>query len=360
MAIDEVSAAKKQRFVVLDGLRGAAAMMVLILHTAFIFPSASLAVDFFFMLSGFVLAHGYGDRLRDGHDRKQFVIARLIRLWPLYLLGCAIALPACAGMALFHWSFWNFKVLLLATVTAPFFILLPYDVFSIPLNPPGWSLSFELMANAVFLFVGTRLRWAVGMTVAWAALLVWAVYLYHGGSTGWTSFWGSFPRVFFAFFCGVLLYRAWQGQWLPRISVAPWMIIVALIAICAWDPPKHRIYYAVVLLVLNPTLIWLGACSTARGALERVCVLFGDLSYGVYVLHVPIIMVVEGLRFLLMSGNAATYVPTGATWWLTQPIALGVAYVLTYRFDAPVRRALARRFLARGGTKSSVPVSGAA
>ncbi|MFC3441654.1 acyltransferase family protein [Sphingobium rhizovicinum] len=340
-----ITGGSSARFIVLDGVRGMAALMVLILHSAFIFPSASLAVDLFFMLSGFVLAHGYGARLDNGEQRKRFVIARLIRLWPLYLLGCLIAIPPAIGMALFNWSFWNFEVLALSIVTAPFFILLPYDSFSIPLNPPGWSLCFELLANAVFLFTATRLKPTLFILALAGPLLLYGVYAYQGGPTGWYSLWGAFARGFFSFFTGVLIYRLWSNGLLPRIRVPALLILAIVAAICMYDPPKHRIYFAAVLFVVNPLLIWLGGCATASGRTARLCALSGELSYPVYVLHVPIIMIVEGLRFLMTGGVASAYVPTGATWAITIPISMALAWLLHFHWDVPFRRKLTDRFL---------------
>ncbi|HEX7694251.1 MAG TPA: acyltransferase family protein, partial [Sphingomonas sp.] len=91
---------EKRRFVVLDGMRGLAALSVVALHTAQYFPSqtgparAYLAVDFFFMLSGFVMAHAYGDKLRAGLTIKGFAEIRLARLYPMIFLGVTLGLLA--------------------------------------------------------------------------------------------------------------------------------------------------------------------------------------------------------------------------------------------------------------------------
>jgi len=89
------------RFEALDGLRGVAALSVVAAHVYFLFgyafPSIDLAVDFFFALSGFVLAHAYGERLRGGMGAGRFMLLRLIRLYPLYILGTTIGLMCLAG-----------------------------------------------------------------------------------------------------------------------------------------------------------------------------------------------------------------------------------------------------------------------
>jgi peptidoglycan/LPS O-acetylase OafA/YrhL len=339
---------RRERFVALDGLRGVAALMVLILHSAMIFPSSMMAVDLFFMLSGFVLAYGYHDRLDSAADRWRFVKSRLIRLWPLYLLGCLLALPSAIGMTIFGWNYWTPFVLGLAIVTAPFFILLPYDSYTIPLNPPGWSLSFELIANAVFLFVGVRWRSTLAIVAISAPLLFWGILAYSGGTTGWHSLIGAFPRTFFSFFTGVLLFQLWRTSWAPRIALPVVVLIALLVAMCVLDPRQERRYHAFVLFLFNPALIWLGASATARGLVARLCSWLGELSYGIYVLHVPIIMAIEGLRFLMtIGGDAATYQPDGSTAWISIPLSIAAAHVLTYHWDIPLRLRLTRRFLPR-------------
>ncbi len=93
------SAAERSiKFTVLDGLRGVAALCVVQTHTQDLLlgdtlPTAYLAVDLFFLLSGFVLAHAYEERLRQGMTLHRFMLARLVRLYPLYLAGIAIAVP---------------------------------------------------------------------------------------------------------------------------------------------------------------------------------------------------------------------------------------------------------------------------
>jgi peptidoglycan/LPS O-acetylase OafA/YrhL len=86
------------QFATLDGLRGVAAIAVTSLHFRFelgkfLLPHSYLAVDFFFVLSGFVLAYAYEDRLSEGMKPIQFLRLRVIRLYPLYLIGTLIVRP---------------------------------------------------------------------------------------------------------------------------------------------------------------------------------------------------------------------------------------------------------------------------
>src|ERR1017187_8440436 len=83
----------------LDGLRGVGAFMVVMRHVPGFFgpirvPESFLAVDLFYLVSGFVVAHAYGERLNAGGFLKAFMKTRLIRLYPLYFIGMAIGLVA--------------------------------------------------------------------------------------------------------------------------------------------------------------------------------------------------------------------------------------------------------------------------
>lgn len=100
-------ATARRTFHTLDGLRGVAAGTVLIYHFPSLWspasaPSAYLAVDLFFLMSGFVIEHAYGQRLATGLGVRRFLLLRLIRLYPLYLVGTGITALAIAGAMLAH------------------------------------------------------------------------------------------------------------------------------------------------------------------------------------------------------------------------------------------------------------------
>ncbi len=144
----------RSSFESLNALRGIAAFLVLLFHLAPDFPalpffgSAYLSVDLFFMMSGFVIAYAYDDKLRGGLGFWRFVEIRVIRLYPLYLLGLAIA-----AVPLALWACHGEKWLLhdLARRLAWGVTLLPRPVADPAqwwtLDPPAWSLIYELAFN---------------------------------------------------------------------------------------------------------------------------------------------------------------------------------------------------------------------
>jgi peptidoglycan/LPS O-acetylase OafA/YrhL len=162
----------KRTFVTLDGLRGVAAFAVLVRHTLtynLLFESY-LAVDFFFVLSGFVLEHAYGKRLRGEMSPAAFMKVRLIRLYPLYALALALSTvptltqylhgnPPAPGVAIDYAA----AILFLPTPASP-------SLF--PLVGPSWSLFFELVANGAFAIFWRRLGNRVLMAVVFGSALV--------------------------------------------------------------------------------------------------------------------------------------------------------------------------------------------
>ncbi len=344
----------RHRFLVLDGVRGIAAIMVMVMHAGFYFPMSLLAVDLFFMLSGFVLTHAFGERLETWPQKRDFIVSRFIRLEPLWLVGCAMTIPAAIGMAIFHWADWSFPMLAVSIVTAPFFIIVPYFGISIPLNPPGWSLTFELLANFMMLVVGTRIRNAALVMLLSAPVLFWALCIWKGEATGWLDFWGGFPRVGFSFFAGVVSYRLWRAEGIPRWSPPALMILGAVALMWAIAPPWawQRQYCMVAVFLLNPLVIWHGASSIARGRLAAVCEWLGTMSYGIYVLHAPLIFTFEGLRFLWLGAEANAYKQSGTVVWFVVPLTILIAHVLTRRFDEPLRSRLVAKLRRRGNANT--------
>jgi peptidoglycan/LPS O-acetylase OafA/YrhL len=148
--------------VALDGLRGLAALAVALFHAAIFFPALTviapangyLAVDFFFVLSGFVLAHAYSERFAKGMTACAFMGRRLRRLYPLYLLSLALWLPL--GIRGLMSRTLDPRQTIIAAVAALLYLPAPQSFLVYPLNPPTWSLFYELAANLFFAVIGRR------------------------------------------------------------------------------------------------------------------------------------------------------------------------------------------------------------
>ena len=343
-----------QRFVVLDGLRGVAAFAVILDHVpggalGDLLPGRYLAVDFFFVLSGLVLTHAYGRRLEQGWSPLTFMKARLIRLYPMYLLGLMIGLALSVMGLLRGWvgPTWS-DVLTTAALGLLFLPAPPMPAFGggslYPFNGPAWSLFFELIANLIYALIARFLSWRMlGAILAVASVAVVYTLNRHAGTGGpgwlWEHIDAGFARVMFDFFAGVAIHRL---RLMRKIPALPWWLALAgfLAVIAVPAPGEWRVVYdSAAALILMPALVALSAGSRVTGVVARICSTIGLLSYGVYVIHVPMFAA-------LGVGAAALHVQLGEGPWLALLVAVlaavgaAVAHVV---YDTPLRGWLSAR-----------------
>jgi peptidoglycan/LPS O-acetylase OafA/YrhL len=340
----------KRTFVTLDGLRGVAAFAILARHTLsrdLLFESY-LAVDFFFVLSGFVLAHAYGKRLRGEMSPAAFMKVRLIRLYPLYALALALSTvpiltqylhgnPPLPGIAIDYAA----AILFLPTPASP-------SLF--PLVGPSWSLFFELIANGVLgLFwrsCGSRMLVAVVFASALVLIIAATTKMFGFGyepgagalNNGyyWKTFGAGLIRVAFSFFCGVLVYQIWLVR-KPPFSAPPLVIAASLLGLLAVHPldDLQVAYDLTVTILIFPLVLWLAASSQVNGVLGRAFALLGLTSYGVYILHFPLFPVKSVLQKLIPSTSAMWPINVGFIVFV-----FAFALAADYYFDRPVRQKL--------------------
>ena len=270
---------RKRTFYGLDALRGIAAAVVVTRHAPALFgiglfPNSSLGVDLFFVMSGFVIAHAYDQRIEKGLNWRQFLVIRAIRLYPLYLLGTAIGAASAAATLLtgvrsaqtgLEWH----AVDLLTSFGLSLF-LLPSPQFAgvdslYPLNAVAWSLAFEVVVNVLFAafhrFLTNRVLLAA-MLVS-GALLILATFRLGDVDIGWN--WSNvlpgFTRVFYSFPAGVLLYRLWNDGRL-RLASNILVPIVVTIAVFAVDlPMAGRLSFSLLaVLFVFPAVTILARC----------------------------------------------------------------------------------------------------
>lgn len=350
----ESQKADTQRFVVLDGMRGLAALCVIMDHVVSpgltrLFPGRYLAVDFFFALSGFVLTHVYAQRLRSGMSLWAFMKVRVIRLYPLYILGSLAGAVlafnlATRGLVDFppQNAFWSFGFALLFLPCPPQFSTDTYGVY--PLDGPGWSLFFELFVNAIFALLIRRLglRLLLALIALSAVPFIFATAHFQKLDLGWNwdNFWGGFPRVVYEFFMGVLIYRLRDRI---KVALPALLAFVGLLAIFMIPTPAQWrwVYDLMAGLLLCPALVALCAGSQVRGVLAQVSAAGGALSYGIYILHVPLWKWLQAVGPSLYRGWDALSASTHYV--IVVVVVVILAAILDAIYDTPVRRWLSRR-----------------
>lgn len=335
------------RFDVLDGLRGIAASAVLIMHVTpynaiNITPHAALAVDFFFALSGFVIAAAYGARIEAGMTVRAFMRLRLIRLYPLIALGTIIGV---VGYVMLYDS----STLALLFVAGLLMIPTPYGALSedqcmYALNAPSWSLLWELLVNLLYCVIapvlGNRLLATIVIVSGFALT---ATGLYFGTlAVGpyWPNGWAGLPRVMFSFFAGIAVFRLREAGLLREIKAPAWVAAVALFAVLAMPGfgSWNGVYEVLAAIIVLPLLVAVGANATVTRT-ASICRTFGNLSYPVYILQGGIAPHLRGLAgHLDVQGVNATLLA----------ILLSVAFTLfawiaLKTFDEPVRKWLSGR-----------------
>jgi peptidoglycan/LPS O-acetylase OafA/YrhL len=369
-------ASRHARYDTLDGMRGIAAISVMIFHftqyhTPRPFNSAGLAVDLFFMLSGFVIAHSYGRRLLEGMSAGEYVGRRLIRLHPTFVVGILLGAVVLywlqnAGMAtaptgplaagtlanLFYLPFFNdFSIQVMGSPL--------YSTPKIfPGNPPAWSLFFEIIASLGFLAL-FRLRRAALVTIvasSFIAFLACGFIRSHFDhrlgvdmDLGWGPqiFFGGFPRVIYGFSCGLLIYslatdasfRALQPAraFITRYVTNSWLVYAVLLPVLLFPVALRGIYPTLILLTAAPALLYIGSlvpCHTPASL--QTARFLGWISYPLYCLHLPI-----GRAVFLVAGRA--HWSNNVALPLSIVLSFALAALLTKVCEEPVRAWLSRK-----------------
>lgn len=365
----------KSHYEILDGLRGVAAITVVIFHTFEAYAEGTpfkqrlnhgyLAVDFFFLLSGFVVAYAYDDRW-GCMTQWEFYKRRLIRLQPMVIAGSVI------GAALFYKGRSSvfpliattpvWKVLVAMVVGATLIPLLPsMDIRGWqemhPLDGPAWSLFFEYIANILYA-VGIRKlskRALAVLVLLSAAFLVQLLLTAPLGDVigGWAvnaeQLHIGFARLCYPFFAGMLLMRFGKRIPVKGAFLLCSLLLVAVLAFPRVGGPANvwtnGLYESFVILVVFPIIVAMGAGDHLTGQTEmRVCRFLGGISYPLYITHYPLIYWYTGW-LVDKKVPGAEGAKVGALMLL---VAIAIAYGCLKLYDEPVRAWLTRRFLAKG------------
>ena len=373
-----VFADTKPHYHLLDGLRGVAALMVIWYHvfegyafaggtTIDTFNHGYLAVDFFFILSGFVIGYASDDRWGKNFTMKDFIKRRLIRLHPMVIMGAVVGAITFYIQGSVQWdgTHIGISMVMLSLLCTIFFIpAMPgvgYEVRGngemFPLNGPCWSLFFEYIGNILYALFIRRLSnkaltiVVVLLGVALASFAIFNVSGYGNIGVGWTldgvNFIGGLLRMLFPFSMGMLLSRNFKPMKLRGAFWICTLVMIALFAVPYLEGTEsictNGIYEAFCIIIAFPILLWIGASGTTTDKKStQICKFLGDISYPIYVIHYPFMYLFYAW---LIKNQLFTL---GETW----QVALCVyawnilfAYLCLKLYDEPVRKYLAKRFL---------------
>lgn len=360
---------KRAHYMSLDGLRGVAALVVVWYHIFEAFATSPLdqhvnhgylAVDFFFLLSGFVLSYSY-DEPRSGVSILGFIKRRLIRLHPMLIIASII------GGIMFYTqstptqdlSLVPVGVLLLSVLMS--ILMIPVsggqDVRGygemFPLNGPSWSLFFEYIGSLFYVFVLRRLP-RIGLYIFVLFFAFWTIctvvtsewnYIGSGWSMSYDhGFWGGLARVLTSMTLGVFLSRC-----IRPIKLKGAFYICALLLVILLGMPRlggsesmwiNGVYELVCVLAVFPLMI-LVAASEGNDSPRRLalCKWLGDISYPLYIIHYPFIY----LYIAWVKTHNLSFADSSWAALLLFFGSIALAQILLKAYDLPVRRWLTRK-----------------
>ena len=362
----------KRHYPVLDGLRGVAALTVVAFHLceahavsrfAQVINHGYLAVDFFFLLSGFVIGYAYDDRW-NRMSTGEFFKRRLIRLHPMIVVAMVIGALGFyfQGGTLFPMipdtPLWRVLLIMAIGMTLlpvpPSMDLRGWGEMH-PLNGPAWSLFFEYVANVLYAFVLRRLpnRALAVLALLAGAVLVHYLLLGPNGDVigGWSlepvQFQLGLTRLMYPFCAGLLLSRIVRPGRVKHGFAWSAAILFAALALPRVGGPEtlwmNGLYEAACIVAVFPAVVWLGAGAHAGERAGRVCAALGGLSYPLYIIHYPFVYTytawVNEHHLPLRAG-----LPVAAA---TFCVCVALAWLLLKYYDEPVRAWLTRRWMAR-------------
>lgn len=349
-----IGVVKKKHYLVLDGMRGVAAITVMVFHicqiNGYVAPRfASLAVDFFFVLSGWVVAHAYEERLLSGMSFGHFAALRLARLYPMILLGTGIGLTITFGRYVLVHDLTPYQVAWEAgtsLLALPCFALPQYPT-AFPANMAIWSLFFEIIANMIYA-AGIRMftNSAVVLTIAISAIALICLWWMHGTmQVGMDKHLiaGGLARVGYSFFVGVIMFR-WLKVATTQKANSPAAIALLTLLAFILVPVVNLASWADLVLVLAifPVIVAIGAKIEPGPRISRICAWLASLSYPLYAIHAPILRGVSTIRDRVHA--LQHHVPM---LMVAEAILAAVCAMISLRFyDEPVRIWLSRRIKA--------------
>jgi peptidoglycan/LPS O-acetylase OafA/YrhL len=328
------------RFRGLDGLRGVCALTVVLLHSELLFNAGVvfchgyLAVDMFFLLSGFVISASYDARLAAGLSAWRFLAARVRRLAPVFWAGTLLCIAATLVRSHYEPIPPN-----LALFSAMCLLLVPYlapGIFAYPINPVAWTLLWELIVNFCYARWLRQLR-TPRLAALIVALLSFATYVSFHEDRAWSfgmtgsDLWLGGLRALPEFLMGVLLYRGHRAGLFARApAVTPILPLAAWLAIASLPQGLPPLADLAIVALACPLLIV--ALVRAEGEAPRWFTPLGAISYPLYASHLALVRLAQHTPLLGLNHGPRPALAAGMV-----GLAVCLAWVLYRLFDPAAR-----------------------
>lgn len=360
---------QKPHYELLDGLRGVAALLVIWYHFFEGFATSGvdqkfnhgyLAVDFFFVLSGFVIGYAYDDRWKMGLTKGGFILRRLIRLQPMVVMAVCLGVISFIIQGCEHWDHtiaptWAIVMsFVFGLFMLPAFPGMDVDVRGngemFPLVGPAWSLFFEYIGSILYAVWLHRLTNKVlGIVVVLSGMGLGIVALTNMSGAyslgvGWSmanlGFFGGLMRLGFSFGIGLLISRGFKpikvkgAFWICSIAIAI-MMCLPYITLTGEPSILNAVYDLLCTWIVFPMVVFIGASGkTTDRHSKKICDFLGVISYPIYIIHYPVMY----LFYSWVWNNGYTF---GDVWYVTVIIFLvliPVAYFFVRFYDEPIRK----------------------
>jgi peptidoglycan/LPS O-acetylase OafA/YrhL len=362
----------KNHYEILDGLRGVAAITVVIFHLFETFTGGNhlkqiinhgyLAVDFFFVLSGFVIGYAYDDRWNK-LTLRTFFTRRLIRLHPMIIAGMIIGaigfyfgaspvvFPPISGVPI-----WELILIMLIGFT-----LLPIPTSMDirgwgemhPLNGPAWTLFFEYIANilyALFIRKFSKKMLSVFVFIAGCLLIHLAVTSPNGDVIGGWSLEPSqlrigFTRLLYPFFAGLLLSRIAVPGRIKNAFIWCSLLVIIILAFPRVGGKEYLwmngLYDSLSIIFLFPLIVYMGASGELKGKyISKISRFLGEISYPIYIIHYPLIYIFTAW----VVDNKVSMYDAWPAGLLLLTASIVIAYGCFKLYDVPVRKWLTKHY----------------
>ncbi len=361
--------AEKPHYLILDGLRGVAALVVVAFHLFEAHATSHfdqmlnhgyLAVDFFFLLSGFVIGYAYDDRWTK-MSVGTFFKRRLVRLQPMIILGMIIGAVCYYFQGSTFWPMIDgmpvWKMLLIMLIGCTLFPVSPsMDIRGWsemhPLNGPAWSLFFEYIANILYALIFRKFSktvLSIAVFITGCALIHLAVSqgdIIGGWSVDPMQLWIGFTRLLYPFLAGLLLSRIAKPRRLKNMFLWCSVLVVIFLVIPRIGGHEYLwmngLYDSLTIIFVFPVIVYMGACGNLpeKGLTTKICRFFGDISYPIYITHYPLVYIYTAWV------NDGGKRPFSETWPLALVVfvsAILLAYASLKLYDEPVRKWLKKK-----------------